>query len=243
MTSPAPGWYPDPLVPHQMRWWDGNAWSGDTYERAEPYDDWSRPRTGTALGAAAGAAESTRPVTTTDDGATLAGWWPRAAARLVDGALTGLVATAFGWSQAVAIQRSFSAQLDDALRASQAGQPPPPFAYDQRTLLALGVLTLVWLLVSLGYDLAFLLWRGATPGKLLLRLRVRRWAAGEPLTPTVVVRRWMAFQLASTLSTPGAVYTVIDVLWPLRDRRRRALHDRFAGTCVVTTPAPGARST
>ena len=29
------------------------------------------------------------------------------------------------------------------------------------------------------------------------------------------------------------VYYLVDVLWPLLDPRRQALHDKFAGTCVV----------
>lgn len=27
MTTPAPGWYPDPAGRPQLRWWDGGAWS------------------------------------------------------------------------------------------------------------------------------------------------------------------------------------------------------------------------
>ncbi len=28
MSRPAPGWYPDPLKQHELRWWDGKAWVG-----------------------------------------------------------------------------------------------------------------------------------------------------------------------------------------------------------------------
>src|SRR5690606_2834579 len=30
MTSPAPGWYPDPGNPQLLRWWDGNTWTPHT---------------------------------------------------------------------------------------------------------------------------------------------------------------------------------------------------------------------
>jgi uncharacterized RDD family membrane protein YckC len=53
------------------------------------------------------------------------------------------------------------------------------------------------------------------------------------LTVAMVSRRWIAFEAASALSYLGLLYVLVDVLWPLRDRRRQALHDKFAGTCVV----------
>ncbi|MDO5492379.1 MAG: DUF2510 domain-containing protein [Nesterenkonia sp.] len=30
MTTPEPGWYSDPQVPDQLRWWDGTAWTAHT---------------------------------------------------------------------------------------------------------------------------------------------------------------------------------------------------------------------
>jgi hypothetical protein len=29
--APAPGWYRDPRVPFQLRWWDGSDWSTNVY--------------------------------------------------------------------------------------------------------------------------------------------------------------------------------------------------------------------
>ncbi len=36
MTSPAPGWYPDPGGSPQFRWWDGSAWSAHTSAAQPP---------------------------------------------------------------------------------------------------------------------------------------------------------------------------------------------------------------
>src|SRR3954449_818245 len=104
MTSPAPGWYPDPHVPQQMRWWDGRAWTDDTYERTIPLD----AGLGTSAGSShatgsevqpGGAATSPRRsavgaerLAVTDDGALLAGWGRRAVARVLDGIVVSMLA-------------------------------------------------------------------------------------------------------------------------------------------------------
>jgi hypothetical protein len=30
-SKPAAGWYADPRVPFQLRWWDGDGWSANVY--------------------------------------------------------------------------------------------------------------------------------------------------------------------------------------------------------------------
>lgn len=201
-----------------MRWWDGADWTQDTYERTDPAPAPALPVPATA---------------TTDDGVRLAGWWARAAARVLDQLVTGVLAIAVGWSQVRVFLQQMADEMDAAVRAAETGQPAPSFAYDPATLKALTVLSLIWLAVSLAYDLAFLLWRAATPGKLALGLRVRRRTPHEPLTFGAVARRWLAFEAASAVSYIGTLYLVVDVLWPLRDPRRQALHDKYAGTVVV----------
>src|SRR6476646_10010056 len=232
MTSPAPGWYPDPQVPQQMRWWDGQAWTSDVYERVEPPGGFLGE--GSATTATVTAPVQQRTVApTTEDGVPLATWGRRAVARLIDIAITtpiGLV-LAYPWVQPL-VQR-----IADEAQRPAGTTPTNPFAvYDAQTLRDLAVVTLITLLVGLVYEMVFLLTRAATPGKLLLGLRVRRWAAGERLTPSVVARRWIGYQGLAQVPSVGSVYSLVDVLWPLWDPRRQAVHDKIAGTCVVAAP-------
>lgn len=210
-----------------MRWWDGTAWSTDTYERVEPIQDWTRPTS---------TASSRAPVgeVTTGDGAVIARWWPRAGARLLDLLITSVLSWLVAFPASRVVAGSIASQFTDAMRAAESGAQPPPFVYDAATLRALAVISLVGLGVTLAYEMVFLLWKAATPGKLALGLRVRRLADDHALTADVVLRRWLGFEAASSLPYVGTVYAAVDVTWPLRDPRRQALHDKLAGTCVVS---------
>ena len=240
MTSPAPGWYPDPHVPSQMRWWDGTGWTDDTYERTLPLESGLGTRPAGTVGRTAErlGSPSTRPVTTgartTDDGVPLSPWGWRALARIVDGVVVNLLALLVAYPATSDVFAVLREQLSQNLQSAQtSAATTSALASDPRLLRAVGVITLVELLVSLAYEMGFLLWRQATPGKLLVGLRVRPWQAGARLTPTVVARRWLASEGASSVPNIGFLYYVFDVLWPLRDPRLQALHDKFAGTCVV----------
>jgi uncharacterized RDD family membrane protein YckC len=249
MTSPKPGWYPDPHVPQQMRWWDGSAWTEDTYERTLPLDS-GIGTPGAATGTAGRSADesgrrteqsggtSVRPrataLTTTEDGVPLSAWGWRALARVIDGILVNALALLLAFPVTADIVDLLREQFSQSLQAAQTGAAASTAGFmDPRLVRAAGIISLVELVVSLVYEMGFLLWRQATPGKLLLGLRVRPWAVGARLTPTVVAKRWVASEGASTLPSVGYVYYLVDVLWPLLDPRRQALHDKFAGTCVI----------
>ena len=231
MSSLKPGWYPDTTTPTQMRWWDGTGWTGDVYDRVEPPGGYLSEAPGGADATTTPAQAPIGPATTTEDDVPLASWGQRAVARLVDVLVTTAVTVLLSLSVATGLVR----HLIDVSQAQQASGVFDPFAaYDTQTVRDLAIIGLVGLVVTLAYEMGFLMWRAATPGKLLLGLKVRRWAPGERLAASVVARRWIGFQgLGQLLGTP---YTLIDVLWPLWDPRRQALHDKLAGTCVVRAP-------
>ena len=241
MTSPDPGWYPDPHVPQQMRWWDGTTWTEDTYERTLPLDGFGTP--GGAARSTSPDVEAARPSSAasgatamgaTEDGVPLAGWGWRALARIIDRILVSGLALLVAFPATAEVLDVLSAAFTEGVDAARTGaQPPVAIWTDPRLISAAGVISLVQLVLSLFYEIGFLLWRQATPGKLLVGLRVRPWAVGTRLSPTAVARRWLASEGAMSVPNIGTVYYIVDVFWPLRDPRRQALHDKFAGTCVV----------
>lgn len=95
-------------------------------------------------------------------------------------------------------------------------------------------------LVSLAYHLVFLRCCGATPGKLLLGMRVHRHDSSE-VTFALALRRWVvqyavfAVGFLPWLAAPASLYLLGDALWALRDARDRTWHDLAARTEVVRT--------
>ena len=72
---------------------------------------------------------------------------------------------------------------------------------------------------------------GQTVGKQAMGIRVVR-ENGQPMTiPSAIVRETLGRQLISLLSY--GLYLFPDYLWPLRDSRNQALHDKIARTFVV----------
>jgi uncharacterized RDD family membrane protein YckC len=84
--------------------------------------------------------------------------------------------------------------------------------------------TVVYLVVSIAYDLGFWMLVGQTPGKQLLGVRIVR-ADGERLRLGNAIRRELAYVVSGIL--------FLGYLWILFDNRRQGLHDKLAGTIVV----------
>jgi uncharacterized RDD family membrane protein YckC len=92
--------------------------------------------------------------------------------------------------------------------------------------------------ISVLYNVAFLRWKQATPGKLVVGIRVR--LRESPDLPWSAIWRRYGFVAAVSalgriplLGTVFLILSVVDDVWPLADGNRQALHDKLAGTNVV----------
>lgn len=255
MTQIPAGWYPDPdpSVPHErrgQRYWDGSSWtehvlapSGPVVQGGYP----GAPYTGTpypaapAYGQGYGAAPSAA-VATTPDGERLAGWWQRVAAYLIDLLVMTPVVFLLAWPWMSDILSIYTDMIGETMEAARAGTEPPDQAeIFGQILVPMLMVTLVGLAVNLVYNAGFLKWRAATPGKMVVGLKVRLREKPGPLSWGTVLLRWGGQNwhgLASGLPILGSVvslWPVIDSLWPLWDDKKQALHDKIARTNVVRT--------
>ncbi len=220
MTQTPPGWYPEPDPTYagpqgRVRFWDGARWTEHVHDPgasapAPMYDYGSGPAT-------------------TPDGQRLAGWWQRVGANLLDGLIATplvlLAVTPVITSQWDSLHQWFS----DLQTAANNGTPTPP----SPALLQFGTgpwfaLFLSSLAASYLYQGIFLLWKQATPGKMIVGLRVR--LRESPDLPAGAVFARLGFTLLVGLCF---VSGILDYLWPLWDDKKQALHDKVAKTNVV----------
>jgi uncharacterized RDD family membrane protein YckC len=73
---------------------------------------------------------------------------------------------------------------------------------------------------------------GQTFGKRALGIQVRDASSGGPIGADRAGLRYVVIGLFRIIPFFG-LFSLLDGLWPLRDRRRQALHDKIAGSLVV----------
>lgn len=251
MTQIPAGWYPDPDpdVPAEhrgQRYWDGATWTEHVQPPpgAYPQDGGSgapySPMPG--FGAMPGYGGAPAAVATTPDGERLAGWWRRGGAYLIDVLITSAVVSIIGLPWLRDLFTAFTEVFGDAMEAAREGSPmPDQSAFEAEVADAVVWLALIRVGVDVLYHAGFLKWRAATPGKMLFGLRVRLRDAPGPLSWATVLRRWLGqfwFNLATFIPLIGGVagfWPVVDLLWPLWDEKKQALHDKLAKTNVIRT--------
>ncbi|SDE00446.1 RDD family protein [Auraticoccus monumenti] len=228
------GWYPDPVDPRRERWWDGWQWSRETREGSgpPPVPQGAHPQQHPAPQPVGRGAPAL-----TADGVPLAGWWARALAITIDGVLltviTGLLSIPFLGHFMQSLRSYFDVSLDAARR----GAPPPPQP-DPGTMMTITeslAVSVIALLCGLAWHGLFLRLRGATPGKMVVGLRVVPVDQGRH-TGGLGWRPALLRALVWVLPALGAwlfVLRVVDIVLPLTNPRKQALHDLVARTQVV----------
>lgn len=248
--APTAGWYDDPRDAHQLRYWDGEAWTDHVTARQPPPPpsvqtpvrypgappvqqqnwDYGRPTQPTPQPWQPAPGGAGRRLITSD-GVQVTTWAKRFAARLLDTILVFLVSLPF---TGYFLYRSFEAVSDQiANGTNSAFNPTRDVVIWELSFIA------VFILVELVYETFFLRRSGATPGKRALDISVRAWDRSGQLPWSTIARRvGLIYGLAALTLVPlvGILATIaglVDYLWPLRDPRRQALHDKLAGTVVV----------
>ena len=186
---------------------------------------------------------ASHPAATTPDGVVLSGWWKRVLARVVDYIIIWIVALPFTFAP---LGRAGSAAWDyfeKVVAAAEAGSstlPPQPTTELAGPILQASLTVLVLYLV---YEIAFLTRTGATIGKRVAGISVRlRDKPGPPplaavLKRTAVKEGGAVVGLVPVLGIFGSLFSLINVLWPLWDDKKQAIHDKAGATNVVVGPA------
>jgi len=234
-----PGWHPDPTQSSdgpqtgqvaQLRYWDGTRWTEHTAPAEGPAASEQYAAAQQVYGAPGQAA-------TTPDGVPLSGWWWRVLAVIIDTVILSavMVAIAFPWISDVI--STYGDWLDEALSSSSGSVDTRQLQEDiARPLLIIGAIN-----IALGfvYNVGFLMWKQATPGKLVLGLRVRLRETPGPMPLGTVLTRWAGqyavgiLGLVPFVGSIGGLYSILNYLWPLWDAKKQALHDKVAKTNVV----------
>jgi uncharacterized RDD family membrane protein YckC len=238
MTQIPAGWYPDPAGEQQpgadgQRYWDGRQWTEHVHPVApSPYaGQYGAPYAGAPYG----------PVErTTPDGQPLAGWWIRVGAYLLDGLIMAPISVLLGWPFVSRLWSAYVDFFDATMRAADRGAPAPSQTEILGDVLGpmIGIVA-VSLVVNFVYNVGFLKWKQATPGKLIVGLRVRLRERPGPMSWGTVLLRWIGqnwnavFSFVPLVGSIAGLYPLIDDLWPLWDDKNQALHDKVAKTNVV----------
>jgi len=143
-----------------------------------------------------------------------AGFWIRFLARFLDGIISGVVIVFFAFIFGLILAMFIGATK------TASGQPVMPAA------LGLGIF-IVEIVCIIGYEVFFLGKFGATPGKMIFKLKVVT-ADGEPISYKRALGRYFCFFLN--------VFTIyIGFIIAGFDSEKRALHDRICNTRVIYT--------
>lgn len=254
-TPSSAGWYENPDNPEELRYFDGILWTKNTTPlRKRPHQGPPvvPPTSGPAPRPAGwgpqphqqtGHPEPKAPVpgpsgmTGPVGQAGLAPYGLRVVAYIIDTLIVGVLSLILGgWLLWKAIEPVYE-RFDTALTAGDVDAMSA--AISEARLGYLAAFLGLQLIVLLAYQVFFLTRWSATPGKLAVGISVRRVDRPGVLDVDTAVRR-AGFQAVIQalgnlpfVSLLGTVLVVMDLVWPVADVQRQALHDKVAKTIVV----------
>jgi uncharacterized RDD family membrane protein YckC len=161
---------------------------------------------------------------------------------VLDNILISIVSTLVSLPLLMPVLRRFSTYFAEVVAAAQQGRTQPPI--DPTSLISTAdsfKLALIGVALTFVYQAVFLRWRGATPGKLVCGLRVVVVDRGRDRAPL----SWRAACVRAAVWAAPGIYSalslvrLLDVLFPLWQPRRQALHDLAARTQVIRPGAGG----
>ncbi|WP_392507178.1 RDD family protein [Naumannella halotolerans] len=170
----------------------------------------------------------------TADGRPLASWWARFAAWLLDMVMITVLSVLFSlpvWQRLAGVVADYYAA---SLAAVEQGQNPPPTPDPTTILSATDQLwsTAAVIGAAIGLHLVFLLWKGATPGQLLLGIRPVQTDGSPKLTGRAVAMRTLFRGVFPQLGWLMLV-ALVDGLTAAFNPRRQSWHDRLSETQVI----------
>ena len=92
------------------------------------------------------------------------------------------------------------------------------------------VSNMVSLAITVAYSVVFWAWRGQTPGKMVMNIKVLR-GDGSSITFGYALLRYLGYIICFLMLGTG-------FLWIAFDARKQGIHDKIADTVVVKLPEP-----
>lgn len=203
------------------------------------------PRTAAQAPSGWGTPPDAEPMTR--DGQPLASYGSRVGAYIIDGFILmviNLIVVGWAWWLWIADYWSFVWDAALAEEPSRVEGLTPDQVMGMLEWRYLFIAVGLSLLVQALYHVGFLAARNATPGKMVLGLSVRRVDHPGPLGVGTAFMRMLlplgigVFSMVPLLGYLLWLVRAADLLWPIKDSRRQALHDKIAGTQVVRGKQP-----
>ncbi len=255
MSTPAPGWYPDPdpANPGGIRYWDGTQWTSEVSSRPGPVPPPTVPtmaQTGPGYGyvapappLAAGATRRLGPA-----GQILAGWWRRALGLLLDGLIVGIptgILTALVAGSVIASGQTIIDEQawEDFVARVEAGETQ--FVLQDFTDIigdgfapVFWTSIIVWLVLSVLNGVVLVARSGQTLGDRVVGVRK---VTADRRAPSLLVAfgRWLVPNVVGNIGTIGGFALMLDYLWAAWDPQSQTVHDKLFKTYVERTDSAG----